>query len=105
MVAAESPNRLAGLLLTSYPLHPPGKPNQLRTEHLSALRMPCLFLHGTKDPFGSVEEMRKALAAIPGPVKLLPVAGAGHDLGGGRKYADVLAGLPDQLAGLVASRA
>ena len=58
----------AGLALLSYPLHPPGKPEKLRTEHLPALDVPCLFVSGDKDPFGTPAELEAATAAIPGPV-------------------------------------
>jgi predicted alpha/beta-hydrolase family hydrolase len=71
----------AGLLLLSYPLHPPRKPEQLRTQHLFHLRTPTLFVHGTRDPFGSIVEIEQALKLIPAKTKLLPVEGAGHDLG------------------------
>jgi uncharacterized protein len=71
----------AGLLLLSYPLHPPGKPEQLRTQHFSHLHTPTLFVEGTRDPFGSIAEIEQAIKQIPGKTKLLPVEGAGHDLG------------------------
>lgn len=80
MAAAERPNLAAGLLLLSYPLHPPRKPEQLRTAYFPQLRTPALFVHGTADPFGSVEELRAAIAEIPARTDLLPVEGAGHDL-------------------------
>ena len=70
-----------GLLLLSYPLHPPRKPEQLRTQHFPRLRAPALFVHGTRDPFGSIEEMESALKLIPAKTLLLPVENAGHDLG------------------------
>jgi hypothetical protein len=70
-----------GLLLLSYPLHPPRKPEQLRTQHFPRLRAPALFVHGTRDPFGSIEEMEPALKLIPAKTLLLPVENAGHDLG------------------------
>ena len=78
MVAAEDPGAADGLLLLSYPLHPPGKPAQLRTEHFSSLRIPVLFVHGTRDPFGSVEELRAAMKLIPAAARLQVVEGAGH---------------------------
>jgi predicted alpha/beta-hydrolase family hydrolase len=81
MLCAEEPDQVAGLLLLSYPLHPPRKPEQLRTQHLFNLRTPTLFVHGTRDPFGSVAEIEQALKLIPAKTKLLPVEGAGHDLG------------------------
>jgi hypothetical protein len=77
----EAPQPVAGLLLLSYPLHPPRKPEQLRTQHLFHLRTPTLFVHGTRDPFGSIAEIEQALKLIPATTKLLPVEGAGHDLG------------------------
>jgi uncharacterized protein len=70
-----------GLLLLSYPLHPPGKPDRLRTEHLPKLEVPTLFVEGTRDPFGSIEEMECARKLIPAKTELLIVEGAGHDLG------------------------
>lgn len=83
---------VAGLLLFSYPLHPPGKPEQLRTEHFPRLRVPCLFVQGTADPFGSPDELRAAIAAIPAPTELIPVERAGHDLKSGRfDFAPVVA--------------
>ncbi len=81
MLCAEEPSLVNGLLLLSYPLHAPGKPDQLRTQHLPKLQVPVLFVHGTRDPFGSIEEMEKAIKLIPAKTKLLPVEGAGHDLG------------------------
>jgi predicted alpha/beta-hydrolase family hydrolase len=80
MWAAEHPGLASGLLLLSYPLSPPGKPDQKRTNFFPELRTRALFVHGTKDPFGSVEELREAVALIPAPTDLLPVEGAGHDL-------------------------
>ena len=80
MLAAEEPHVAKGLLLLSYPLHPPNKPANLRTAHFAALRIPATFVHGTKDPFGTVEELHAALALIPAPTKLIVVEGAGHDL-------------------------
>jgi uncharacterized protein len=84
MLAAEEPDLAQALLLFSYPLHPPGKPERLRTEHFPRLRVPALFVHGTADPFGSLAELRQAVAAIPAPTRLIPVESAGHDLRRGR---------------------
>jgi uncharacterized protein len=82
MAAAEDPSIADGLVLLSYPLHPPKKPLELRTEHLKNLRTPSLFVHGSKDGFGKLDEMRAALALIPAKTQLLEVHGAGHDLKG-----------------------
>jgi uncharacterized protein len=81
MLCAEEPELAAGLLLMSYPLHPPRKPEQLRTQHFTDLRTPALFVSGTRDPFGSIPEVEQALKMIPVNTKLLSVEGAGHDLG------------------------
>ena len=81
MLCASEPDLVAALLLLSYPLHPPRKPEQLRIQHLPNLRTPSLFVHGTRDPFGSIEEMSKALQVIPAKTELMTVEGAGHDLG------------------------
>lgn len=80
MLAAERPGAADGLLLLSYPLHPPKKPDQKRTAHFPNLQTPALFVHGASDPFGSVEELRAALALIPAHTDLLAVEGAAHDL-------------------------
>jgi len=85
MLCATEPDLVSGLLLLSYPLHPPRKPEQLRIQHLPNLRTPSLFVHGTRDPFGSVEELTKALQLIPAKIELMKVEGAGHDLGFKRK--------------------
>jgi uncharacterized protein len=81
ILCAAEPELVSGLLLLSYPLHPPRKPEQLRIEHLPNLRTQSLFVHGTRDPFGSIEEMRKALLLIPATHELMEMKEAGHDLG------------------------
>jgi hypothetical protein len=78
---AENAEPVSALLLLSYPLHPPRKPEQQRTQHLPDLRTPTLFVHGTRDPFGTIAELEQALKMIPAKTKLLTIEGAGHDLG------------------------
>ena len=85
MLAAETPGLADRLLLLSYPLHPPGKREQLRTAHFPKLHAPVFFVHGTKDPFGSIEELKSAMTLLPGPARLLEIEGAGHDLGRDRQ--------------------
>ena len=68
----------AGLVLLSYPLHPPGKPETLRVDHFASLELPCLFISGEKDPFGTPAEFKKHLKKIPGDVTFIVVPGA-HD--------------------------
>ncbi len=80
MLAAEEPDLIEGLLLLSYPLHPPRRAAELRTAHFPSLRTPALFVHGARDPFGRPEEMEAALQLIPAPLKLVIIDGAGHDL-------------------------
>lgn len=72
----------AGLVLLSYPLHPPGKPERLRTEHFPQLTVPCLFVSGDRDPFGSPAELEAATEAIVGPVTHHWIAGGRHDVKG-----------------------
>ena len=81
MLCADESGLVGGLLLLSYPLHPPRKPEQLRVQHLPRLQTPSLFVHGTRDPFGSPEEMESALSLVPAKTRLLRIEGAGHDLG------------------------
>jgi predicted alpha/beta-hydrolase family hydrolase len=80
MAAAEQTGLADALLLFSYPLYPPGRPEKKRTTFFGDWRIPALFVHGTKDQFGSPEELREATAAIPARTDLLVVEGAGHDL-------------------------
>jgi len=84
-LAKTDPTLVAALLLLSYPLHPPRKPEQQRTQHLPDLHTAALFVHGTRDPFGSIAELEQALKMIPAKTKLLTIEGTGHDLGFKRK--------------------
>lgn len=72
----------AALVLVSYPLHPPGRPERLRTEHFPALRLPCLFVSGTRDAFGTRGELESATTSIPGPVTHRWIDGGDHGLRG-----------------------
>jgi predicted alpha/beta-hydrolase family hydrolase len=78
--SAENPKLADGMLLLSYPLHPPGKPQQLRTDHFPKIETPAMFVHGTRDSFGSIEEMAAALKLIPSRHELVTVEGAPHGL-------------------------
>jgi uncharacterized protein len=89
ILAAEAPKLVDALLLISYPLHPPRKPTELRTGHFPKLRTPALFVHGSRDPFASTDELRNAIALISAHVSTLEIEGAGHDLG--RNHSDVAA--------------
>ncbi|MBO0894047.1 MAG: dienelactone hydrolase [Acidimicrobiales bacterium] len=70
----------AGLVLISYPLHPPGRPDRPRSAHLPAISVPCLFVSGTRDAFGSPEELEAATSVIPGPVTHVFLPGGDHGL-------------------------
>ena len=97
MMVADNPGLVAGMLLFSYPLHAPSKPEQLRTQHLPRLQAPALFVNGTRDPFGSIQEMETALKLIPAKTRLLPVEGAAHDLGFGKKSKSRMEDLPQRI--------
>jgi predicted alpha/beta-hydrolase family hydrolase len=84
MLAAEEPGLVDGLLLLSYPLHPPGKPERPRTDHFPSLRTPALFVHGSRDPFATTEELRTAIALIPARTALIELEHAGHELARGK---------------------
>ena len=83
ILASEDPRVADGLLLLSYPLHPPKKPEDLRTAHFGQITVPSFFIQGKNDPFGSVEEMLQALPLIPAQTELCIVEGAEHGLSGG----------------------
>jgi hypothetical protein len=80
MLLAEQPSIAEALLTLSYPLHPPGKPLQMRTAHFPSLRRPVLAVMGDRDEFATVEEMRTALGLIPARAELKVLAGMGHAL-------------------------
>ena len=70
----------AGLVLISYPLHPAGRREPLRTSHFAHLGVPCIFVSGTRDAFAAPEELEDATAAIPGPVTHVWLQGGDHGL-------------------------
>jgi predicted alpha/beta-hydrolase family hydrolase len=80
ILSAAEPGLIDRLLLLSYPLHPPRRPDELRTGHFPDLKTPTLFVHGTRDAFGSTDELIAALRLIPARTELLEIAGAGHEL-------------------------
>ena len=90
LVAGEAAGLVDGLLLLSYPLHPPGRPAELRTAHLPKLNVPTLFAHGTRDPFGTLDEIEAARRLIPSRTALVAIQGAGHDLFRAPKRTDTI---------------
>lgn len=85
MAVAENPDLADGLLLSSYPLHPPGKPERLRTEHLPSITVPTVIVHGSTDPFATPDELTAAVALIPAPVRVVEIDKVGHNLNPDRK--------------------
>ncbi|MGB6209766.1 alpha/beta family hydrolase [Mycobacterium sp.] len=81
MAIADGAQPVDVLTLFSYPVHPPGKPERARTEHLPDITVPTVFTHGTSDPFGTLDEVRAAAALISAPTEIVEVTGARHDLG------------------------
>jgi predicted alpha/beta-hydrolase family hydrolase len=81
MVVAANQATVDVLTLFSYPVHPPGKPERARTEHLPDITVPTVFTHGTSDPFGTPAELRDAAALIAAPTEIVEITGARHDLG------------------------
>lgn len=77
---ADDPLKVAGLVLVSYPLHPPAKPEKLRTEHLPGITVPTLCVSGTKDTFGTPQELKRHFRKVKGDVTWTFLEGKGHDL-------------------------
>ena len=101
LLAAEQPGLVDGLLLLAYPLHAPGRPEAPRAEHFPKIRTPSLFVHGTRDPFATTDELDAARATLGAPSGLFRVEDAGHDLGRGRlAFAEALV---DRLLALLGS--
>jgi predicted alpha/beta-hydrolase family hydrolase len=81
MVIVDGAATVDVLTLFSYPLHPPGKPERARTEHLPRIAAPTVFTHGTADPFGTIDELRQAATLLTVPTEIVEITGARHDLG------------------------
>lgn len=90
--------RLGGLVLVCYPLHPPKQPDKLRVEHFPDIAVPCLFVSGTRDPFGTPDELTGWTATIPAPVEHIWIDGGRHDLKGADELiADAVARFVDRV--------
>jgi hypothetical protein len=107
-VAAHDDVDVAAIVLLGYPLHPPGKPEQLRTEHLPKVRAPMLFVQGSRDPFGSPDELAPFLAGLAPGTRLLPIDGGDHSLvlpkSRGESPAVTMGRVADEIARFIASR-
>lgn len=104
ILASELPGLADAILALSYPLHPPRRPSELRTAHLPGLRTPVLFVHGSRDPFGSIEELRSALDLIPAQTRLVEIAGAGHELTPKRGFDTVVETIVCEWTGFLAEQ-
>ncbi len=89
MLAANEPRLVPALLLLSYPLHPPKKREEMRTAHFPSLRTPASFVSGTRDGFGTIEEIAAALKLIPARTELVAIEGAGHELMTGKNRGEL----------------
>jgi uncharacterized protein len=92
----------AGLVLISYPLHPPGRPDNMRADHFGRLDLPCLFVSGARDAFGSPAELEAAVALIPGPVTVHHIERGDHGLRG--RDDEVAAHVAEWLTGQIPTR-
>jgi hypothetical protein len=98
MLAAQEPGFVPALLLLSYPLHPPKKSIGSRTAHFPSLQTPAMFVSGTRDGFGTIEETKEALKLIPARTELFAVEGAGHELMNARNRAEMPKAITDAFA-------
>ena len=104
-VAAQRDVDVAGLVLLGYPLHPPGKPAQLRAAHLPSVRAPMLFVQGSRDPFGTPGELAPFLVGLAPGTRLFAVEGGDHSLAvarGGKSRAQSMAETLARVAGEIA---
>jgi hypothetical protein len=101
LVAGEAASLVDGLLLLSYPLHPPGRPAELRTAHLPKLNVPTLFAHGTRDPCGTLDEIEAARRLIPTRTAVVAIQSAGHDLFRAPKRTDTITNIVTAFLNLI----
>jgi uncharacterized protein len=104
-LAADGLPNLAGLVFLGYPLHPPGKPEKLRSAHLSRIKAPMLFVQGTRDPFGTPDELAPILAGLSAKVAVFPIEEGGHSFEvpkrSGRTGDEVILAVLDRVAAFV----
>jgi predicted alpha/beta-hydrolase family hydrolase len=98
ILAAAEPDVATVLLLLGYPLHPPGRPAEQRIAHFPDLEIPALFVHGGRDPFGTLPELEEAVTSIPARTIVLPVEGAGHGLHRARRGGPAVTALAKRVA-------
>jgi hypothetical protein len=98
MLAVSDATLVDALLLLSYPLHPQKRPSELRTTYFPTLHTPALFVHGTRDVFGTNEELAAALKLIPARTELLNIEDSGHELMTSRNRSYLLQAIPAAFA-------
>jgi uncharacterized protein len=107
-VAATGIGDLAGLVFLGYPLHPPGRPNRLRAEHLSRIKAPVLFVQGSRDAFGTPDELRPIVTSLESPAGLYVVEGGDHSFkvrkGAGVGQDDIYCAIQDHIAAWLRGR-
>ena len=101
-VAAAGIGDLAGLVFLGYPLHPPGRPDRLRAKHLSDIKAPMLFVQGSRDAFGTPDELRPIVTPLEPPADVYPVEGGDHPFkvrkGAGVSQEDIYRAIQDHIA-------
>jgi predicted alpha/beta-hydrolase family hydrolase len=105
VAAGEGAESLSGLIFLGYPLHPPGKPDQLRAAHLAKIRAPMLFIQGARDPFGKPDELRPILDRLQARVTLHVVENGDHSLAPPKKGDDVYNGIQDVIVAWIRQQA
>ena len=101
-VAAAGIGDLAGLVFLGYPLHPPGRPDRLRAKHLSDIKAPMLFVQGSRDAFGTPDELRPMVTSLKPPADAYVVEGGDHSFkvrkGAGVSQEDIYRAIQDHIA-------
>ena len=107
MAVADAIMPAAGLVFLGYPLHPPGKPERIRDEHLYRIEVPMIFVEGTRDPFATRELLDRVLAKLGDRADLISIEGGDHSLnvkGAKRDARDVASGLADPIVDRIRKR-
>jgi predicted alpha/beta-hydrolase family hydrolase len=100
MIAAEG-EECAGLVLLGYPLHPAGQPAKLRSDHLARIRVPMLFVQGTRDPLGEINLLEKTLAGLEAPVSTFRVEEGDHSFAVPKRLGRSPQEIREQIVGVV----
>ena len=107
MCAADTEIRPAGLVFLGYPLHPPGKPERIRDEHLYRIEVPMIFVEGTRDVFATQALLDAVIAKLDARATLVSIEGGDHSFnvrGAKRDAREVAAALAKPVAALIRER-